>query len=315
MTPDRSDAWDDRTALTAAQLQSVVVARAWRASEAYRALVERFDAVAANDVEAVAGVAQRVLADSRAIEAVLAPLVDALAADDWFEPPLRVSRDAWRTGAMLFDHPAVAISVSVLSAAALAALPPPENVTVSGRLTLVRYVRAGGARLRLWTAEPAGPDFSSAAALPLAPLGTVKLADAMVLRIDGRTRAARIEDAHADVVTVTATVRAATAPFQRDYVLPTGKLLRLATTDDGAARTQMLLTFLRHAGRGDAGDCFDAATRDGAFFLRWGAMREWLALDAVGALPRLRAMTEDPNAEVRAAAAQMLPVVEAACRF
>lgn len=310
-TPD----WDDRTALTAAQLQSVVVARAWRASGVYRALVERFDAVAADHVEAVAGAAQRVLAEAGMVEALLAPLVDALAADDWFEPPLRVSRDALRTGAMLFEHPAVSISASLLSAAALAALPPPESVTVSGRLTLVRYVRAGGARLRLWTAEPAGPDFVSATAVPLAPLGSVTLTDGMVLRIDGRTRAARIEDARDDVVTITATVRAATAPFQRDYELPSGKLLRLATTDDGAARTQMLLTFLRHAGRADAGPCFDAATRDGAFFLRWGAMREWLALDAMAALPRLRGMIDDPNAEVRAAAAATLPVVEAACQF
>ena len=308
-------AWDDRAALAAARARSVATARAWRDGVAYRDLAARFDAVDARDIEAVAAVAQHWLATPGAAVALLAPLIDALAGDDWFEPPFRVSRDPLRVGAILFDHPAVSIGASVLSARALAALPVPTSVSVSGRLTLVRYVRAGGARLRLWTADRAGPDFSRADAAPLAPLGTVSLTDDMILRIDGRTRAARIEDAADDVVTITATIRAATDPFQRDYALPSGALTRIATNDDGAARTQMLLTFLRHAGRADAGDCFAAATRDDAFFLRWAAMREWLALDALAALPRLRAMLDDPHAEVRAAAAQTLPVVEAACHF
>lgn len=308
-------AWDDRAALAAAQARSVAVARAWRAGAAYRALVAMFDAVPADDVEAVAAVAHAWLALADATGALIAPLVAALAGDCWCEPSFRVSRDTLRVGARLFDHPAVSISASVLSARALAALPPPSSVTVSGRLTLVRYIRGGGGRLRLWTAEPAGADFSRATAGRLEPLGTVRLADDRVLRIDGRLRAARVEDAAEDVVTVTATIRAATAPFQRDYALPSGKLMRVATNDDSAARAQMLLTFLRHAGRADAGECFAAGTRDEAFFLRWAAMREWLALDAVAALPRLRAMLDDPHPEIQQAAAETLPVVEAACRF
>jgi hypothetical protein len=219
-----------------------------------------------------------------------------------------------RVGAALFDHPAAAISATVMSAAALGEMPPPASIAVSGRLALVRYIRGGGARLRLWTVEPAGPDFSSARARPAEPLGTVALADGMILRIDGRTRATLTEGAMSDVVTITITVRAGAAPYQREYALPHGEFTRMATLDDGAARTQMLLTFLRHARRADAAPWFETATRDGAFFLRWAAMREWLAFDAPGALPRLRAMAADPNKEVRAAVAVTLPMVEAACR-
>jgi hypothetical protein len=40
-------------------------------------------------------------------------------------------------------------------------------------------------------------------------------------------------------------------------------------------------------------------------------MREWLALDAAAALPRLRALADDPHHEVRAAARATLPLVEA----
>lgn len=305
-----------------ARRRSAAQARAWRASEPHRALCAIFDAVAADDAEAVATVAAGMLRGER-IAGLLDPLVAALAADPWFEPPLRASRDAARTGAVLFDHPAVAISASILSAAALAVLPPPSGVVVSGRLTVVHYVRAGGATLRLWTADPVGADFCQAQAAPLRLLGDIALVDGMTLRIDGRVRASQIVAATGDVVALTAMVRAGAAPFQREYRLPDGALNRVATLDDGAARTQMLLTYLRHAGRADAAPWFEAATRDDAFFLRWAAMREWLALDARGALRRLRAMAGDgggdggggdDNPEVRGAALHTLPMVEAACR-
>jgi hypothetical protein len=289
-------------------------ARAWRKGDAFVQVAAAFDAVPATDPDAVAGVATRILQGKAAAD-LIAPMIRALTEDCWFEPPLRASRDSARIGAVLFDHPAVVITASVLSAAALAAMPAPVSVAVSGKLTIVHYLRAGGARLRLWTAEPAGPDFRQADAMPLRAMGDVKLAVGMTLRLDGRTRGSLIADAESDVVTVTAVVRAGAAPFQREYRLSDGMLERIATLDDGAARTQMLLTYLRHAGRADAGPWFDAATRDGAFFLRWAAMREWLALDATAALPRLRAMTGDDNAEVRMAAAETLPVVEAACQF
>jgi hypothetical protein len=305
---------EDRALLAAAQARSFAIAAEWRASDAHRTLTEAFDSVSPDDVEAVAGIALHILGRPEMVTALFDRLMTALRDDPWFEPPFRVSRDRLRVGAALFDHPAAAISATMMSAAAWGEMPPPASIAVSGRLALVRYVRGGGARLRLWTAEPAGPDFSGAQARPVEPLGTVALADGMILRIDGRTRATLTEGATSDVVTITVTIRAGAAPYQREYALPDGEFVRMATLDDGAARTQMLLTFLRHAKRVDAAPWFEAATRDGAFFLRWSAMREWLALDARGALPRLRAMTDDPNMEVRTAAAAMLPMVEAACR-
>ena len=47
--------------------------------------------------------------------ALLAPLVEALAAYPFFEPPFRISRDAVRTGAVLIDTPMVSISMSLLA--------------------------------------------------------------------------------------------------------------------------------------------------------------------------------------------------------
>lgn len=297
--------------LAAAQARSQAAAKQWLAGDAHRALEARF---AGLDDHAVADAAQRahaLLADDRWAADLLAPLTDHLRRDPWFEPPLRVSRDALRTGAVLFDCPALSITATLLSADALAALPPPATVVVPGRLSLVRFVRGGSARLKLWRAERIGGDFSADEAKPCAPLGELPLGDGVVLRLDGRTRGWLIEDAQADVMMLTATIRARAAPFMREFDIGTGALVRTATLDDGASRALMLLTLLRLQRRADAAPAFDAATRDGAFFLRWAAMREWLALDARGAVARLREMAAgDRHAEVRAAAAATLAMVE-----
>lgn len=305
----------DDEAIAAARERSRALALHWRAGPAYARAEALFAPLAHAPAEAVAAAAMRLLADGEWVPALLAPLIAALAADPWIEPPLRVNRDALRCGAILFDGPAISITASVLSASALAALPTPASIVVPGRMSVVRYHRGGGARLHLWRADRADADFAAAMAARCVPVGTVRLADGLVRRIDGRTHAQLIEGAASDVVTITATVRAGAAPVMREYDRADGRLLRAAALDDAGARTAMLATLLRHLGHADA-DAFDSASRDPAPFVRWDVMREWLALDVEGALPRLREMTADPQAEVRIAAQAMLPRAEAAiaCR-
>lgn len=293
-----------RAELDHAAARSFAAAAAFREGDAYRGLAAAFG------VQPAEAAASAVLGDAGWVGDLLAPLIDLLRGDPWFEPPFRVARDGLRTGAILFENAQVSIAATVLSADALAALPPPRTVVMAGRLTLTRYVRSGGARLRRWQVPPAGPHFTASTAPPCIALPDRALTDGDVVRQDGRTTAHVVADAGTDVVTIAATIRAETAPLAREYAVDGGALIRVATTDDRAARTQILLAYLRLAGRRDA-RCYAAATRDGAFFLRWAAMREWLAVDALAALPRLRAMAEaDPNAEVREAAATTLALVE-----
>lgn len=296
--------------LIAAQAESAALAKSWRQTAPYQRAVALFANDEALCAEAVADRATMLLTDADWARELLAPLIAALAHDDWIDPPLRFSRDALRTGAILFDHPNVTITAAVLSGQTLAAQPPPTTMVVPGRLSVVRYERGGGATLVLWRADRAKADFSAATALPLRPAGAVRLTDGLVRRIDGRTHAQLIEGAASDVVTLTATIRTDSAGVMREYALTDGALIRVAALTDAASRTQMLTAFLRHAGRADATDAFDTASRDPAHFARWAAMRDWLALDAATALPRLRAMLDDPHAEIRAAAAQMVPLVE-----
>lgn len=300
----------DRDRFVAAQVRSRKVASTWRETDGHRRATAIFAGLGNAPAEAVADAAEALIGDDGWPAAMLAPLIAALAEDDWFDPPFRVSRDALRIGAVLFDSPIVSISASVLSADILATLPPPATLVVPGRLSVVRYWRANDATLRRWHAARADDDFVAATAPPCVEGDPVVLRDGMTLRIDGRDTGQLIAAATSDLVMLTATIRRDASPFMREYAIDGGALVRVAALDEAAARTQMLLALLRQMGRADAADCFDAASRDPAFFVRWQAMREWVALDAATALPRLRAMAHDPHPEVRQAAIQTASMVE-----
>ncbi|MGK6318633.1 hypothetical protein [Sphingomonas sp. DT-204] len=268
-------------------------------------LAEAFDLPAADLRRRAAAL----LSDIRWVEALLAPLVDALAADPLFDPPLKVSRDPARIGVVLFDSPGVRVSAAVLSARALAGAPP-LSVVMPGHVGVTRYVRAGGVTLRRWRVDAAGADVSSATAPPAAEIMPFVLADGDVIIQDGATDGHVAVGATSDVVTLGVTIRPPETALIREYAIADGRLLRVSTLDDYASRGAMLLTLLRTQCRADAGHVFDAATRDRAFHVRWSAMREWLALDTRAALPRLVEMAAgDPNREVREAAAATLAAI------
>lgn len=263
------------------------------------------------DPAEIAAEARTRLADAGWAEALLAPLIQALRADPWFEPPFRVSRDALRTGAVLIDCPAVAISATITSAQALNQLPPPATVVLPGRVTLTRYLHGGKAVMRRWRAAAAGPDFSAAGATAARELPVLALEDGDLVHQDGRAIGHLIVRAERDLVALTATIKPGAAPLMREYAISDGSFVRAASADDGASRTEMLLTFLRVSGRADAAAAFESTSHHPAFHLRWAAMREWLMLDARAARDRLAQMASgDLNAEIRAAASATLPAVD-----
>lgn len=263
------------------------------------------------DAEEIERRAAAWLTNLHELEALLRPLIDALDADPWFEPPFKISRDRLRTGAVLLDCPAVALSVTVTCATALNRLPPPPTVVMPGRLAITRYVRGGKAQVRRWHADPAGPDFSAAHAASARELAPSILEDDALIRQDGRTCGHFFVQADSDIVALTATIKPSTAPLIREYAIADGAFVRAACADEAASRIEMLLTFLRVSGRTDTSPVFDSASRHPAFHLRWSAMREWLMLDARTARDRLAEISAcDPNAEVRAAAAATLPLLD-----
>ncbi len=293
-------------AVPAASLaRSQAVARTWREDAGYRALAEAF-AHLPTSAECIADRAAALFGEGEWLENLLAPLFAALNDDPWFDPPVRTNRDALRGGAILLEMPVVSVSLSVTSAARLAALPAPATIVCSGRLSVTRYLRAGEAMLRRWTAPPLATPCTADAMGRCTPLANRPLQDGIIVRHDGRRGAQALTGANGDVVALTATVRTGADAVSREYDAASGAFLRMATTDEGAARAQVLLSLLRASRAADpaaTAPCFDAATRDGAVFLRWSAMREWLAHDWRTAWPRLADMAAgDPHPEVRATA-------------
>lgn len=303
-------------ALLGARARSREVNRQWRA-EAAHGIGDRF--VRADDAATLIDHAQALLADTGWVTALLEPLVAALDRDPWFEPALRTSRDAMRTGVVLFDDDRVSIGATVTSAHALNALPPADTLVLSGRIGVTRYARGGNARLRRWSAPPISDEFAAAGAEPCRELPPVALHDGLMLVHDGRETGHLIVAAESDIVALTLTLKRHAAPLMREYAVADGRLVRTACADDMASRTEMLLTFLRVAERTDAAPAFAATTHHPAFHLRWAAMREWLMLDAAAARPRLAQLAaSDANAEIRAAATATLAALErqmaASCR-
>ncbi|PZO81167.1 MAG: hypothetical protein DI632_00945 [Sphingomonas hengshuiensis] len=297
-----------RDAIAAARVRSLAAGRDWPDHPALRALTARFADIAT--LAAGEAAARELVEDAGWIAALLAPWIARLRDDPLFEPPFRSQRDMLRTGMVLAETPAASVTMAVIDPLAPAAHILPDTVVVGGRVSWTRYLRGGGARLWRWRADPVDADWHGGVAMPARPLAVRPLADGAVVRIDGRREAMLLVDPSTPIVSVTVTLRVGGAPFLREYDRIGGALVRVATLDDAAARSTMLLTLLRELGRGDAA-VFDALSRDPAFFVRWDAMREWLASDARGALPRLRAMVEDPHPEIRTATQKTLPMVEA----
>ncbi len=301
-----------RDALAESRRRGAQTIERWRRAPASAALAEHFAGLPADDPVAATRRAESLLRGADWAAELLAPLIEALREDPLFEPPFKVSRDRFRTGAVLFDHPAVSISACLSRAEALRTAPPAATVLFSGRLSVTRYVEAGGARLRRWITDPVPPDAGDTMLPTCREMPDVCLRDGEVRTLDGRSEAQLVVSPATDMMTLVATIRAGVAPLMREHRIVDGAAVRLASADDRASRAEMLLAFLGRAGRSDAGDRFEAATRDPAFHLRWAAMREWLALDARAALPRLEAMArDDPHGQVRAAAAATIGRVRA----
>ncbi|MDJ0276535.1 hypothetical protein QLH51_06980 [Sphingomonas sp. 2R-10] len=297
-----------RDAIAAARLRSLAAGRDWTDDAALRAVTARFaDIATLAEGEAAA---RALVEDAGWVAALLGPWIARLRGDPLLEPPFRSQRDALRTGMVLAETPVASVTMAAIDPLAPAARVLPDTVVVGGRVSWTRYLRGGGARLWRWRSDHVDADWHGGVAASARPLAVRPLADGAVVRIDGRQEAMLLVDPSAPVVSVTVTLRVGAAPFLREYDRIGGALVRVATLDDGAARSMMLMQLLRELGRGDA-EVFDALSRDPAFFVRWDAMREWLASDARGALPRLRTMADDPHPEVRTAAQAMLPMVEA----
>ena len=291
-------------------------ARAWNDGPVHRAFGAALAGLGAPAAEDVAAVVENFLADDFWVDLLVGGLIEALAADPYFEPPFAHINTDIHNGLVVYEDDHVSIAAGVTGAHQLAAKKNakggPRSIAFSGQLTIFKFVRAGGARLSFWEAPAITEDFSAATAGRCAPAGERELRDGDMVVVDGRRQAFVIEHADANMIVVQATVKPGRAPLAVEYDSETLAYVGCSAADDTASRIQMISTLLRKLDCAAAFPAIAAFLAHPNFFLRWHVMKELLGLDARAALPHLREMAaRDPHPEARRAAKAALARVEA----
>lgn len=286
----------------------------WRAQPRLARLHAALEALTERRAAAIGALVEGLFADTAWLEGWVAQMAQAAAADPFYDPPLVVNGNKHQRGLVLFSHDCLTLTLNVLAIDALAAKKSrqrgPGAIIFTGGLSLQKFLKGGGALLQLWSAPRPDALFSLADGHRCAPAGYRAIEDGEMLTIDGRTQSYVIDHAIADIVVLQADVRVDRAPLLVEYDAQTLLAVGASSTNDGASRSQMLLSFLSTLGRAGDADILERYTHDDAFYLRWHATRELLGVDADRAMGRLRAMEcGDPHPEIRDAARSALSML------
>ena len=261
--------------------------------------------------EALLDAARRFMDKSDGIETMMRELIALSRADPFFRPPFQPLSSEVQSSLLLYHHPDLSISLGVASVDLLAAKKSgrnaPQSINFTGYVSLLRFLKAGGATLSFWEAPPMGEDFVAGEGRTCRLVERRRIEDGEEIVVDGRHHSFVIEHAERDILTFQAIVRAGCAPVAAEYDYDSGRFLAASSTDEASSRVQMMVSLLRAMDREDAFPLFEEALRSPQFYTRWYVMREMLAMDADAALPSLRLMaSDDPHPDVRAAARQAL---------
>ncbi len=312
-----ADTCADRAAQADTHAAIAAFAAHWRATTPLAGLARRLDILDVPDAAAVAALVRPVLADAAWVRGLVAALVEEVARDPLFEPPLAPVRSAVQAGLTLYAGRSRSDRAGRRGARRAGGAETARKrrggggaIGFSGRATLIRVLDGGGATLSLWRGGWCGGRIADRCA----PIGRRQLRDGDLIAFDAGT-SFLVEHARRDIVLLHATIFAGAAPTTCEYDRDTLALRGTGATSEQASRAEMLTSLLGAIGRDDAA-AFDAATRSPHAHVRWHAMRAWLTLDADAAAGRLDEMAAgDPDAEVRALADETLALIagSAAC--
>jgi hypothetical protein len=270
----------------------------------------------AESAEAVADAARSLFADDHWVDGLIGSLVAPMRADPFFDPPFRAISSDIQCGLIVFEDEHMSVAAGVTRAAELAAKKSAKrgatSVGFSGRVSVLKFVKAGGARISLWEAPPIEAGFMASKAGTCARTGEVQLADGDILTIDGRFQGYVIEQARANLLVLQAEISVDAAPLSVEYDSATFTYVGCSATRDGASRIQMITTLLRKLGCDGAFPALADFLDHPDFFVRWHVMRELLGIDTKAALPHLKRMAaRDPHEDVRRAARAVLDRLQA----
>lgn len=261
--------------------------------------------------DALLAAARRFMDRTQEIATMMREMIATSRLDPFFRPPFHPLSSEVHNSLLLYHHPTLSISVGATGVDMLAAKKAgrrgPASINFTGFVTLLRFLRAGGASLSFWEAPPIADEFVAAHAGSCRMVERRRIEDGEEIVVDGRHQSFVIEHATSDIIFMQAVARAGSAPIGAEYDSDTLRFIGASSTDEASSRLQMMVTLLRAMDCEDAFPLFEEALKCSQFYTRWHVMREMLTMDAERALPSLRGMAEgDPHPDIRVAAQQTL---------
>lgn len=284
---------------------------------------QRFDAAMAalpeQSVEAVVEAVKGLFSDDDWVETLIGSLAEELAKDPYFAPPFRAINTGLHSGLIVFEDERLSIAAGVFGVNALAAKKSgargPTSIGFSGRVQVLKFVNAGGARLSFWEAPEIDAGFTAGGAGCCRRVGERALVDGEILVIDGRRQGYVIEAARSNLLVLQAELAIGQAPVSVEYDSKHLCFIGCSATGDGSSRIQMIATLIRKLGCDGGFEAVEALLDHPDFFVRWHVMKELLGIDAGAALPHLKRLAaRDPHADVRRAARSVLDRLAAPAR-
>lgn len=307
----------DREAQRRTQAAIDAFGRGWDRGPIHRHFDDVMAALPEQSAEAVAEAARTLFADASWLDRLIDGLAGQLRDDPYFDPPFRAINSAIHSGLVVYEDERLSIAAGVTTAAQLAAKKSassgPSSIGFSGRMIVLKFVKAGDALVSFWEAPRIGEGFTAAQAGQCARTGERRLSDGDLLIVDGRHRSYVIEQADSNLLIVQAEITTGQAPVSVEYDSASRLFVGCSANGDGASRIQMITTLVRKL---DCAGAFDAVApfldhQD--FFVRWHVMKELLGIDLEAALPHLKRMAaRDPHPDARRAARSVLDGIAAA---
>lgn len=190
-----------------------------------------------------------------------------------------------------------------------------QGVTIQGSDTVIRFLRSGGAVLRVWEVEAFERD-DALHGRTLPECVRQNVSNGGVIRLVGGRHGMsieRIEDSSTFVMATNLRPRVAVNAHFREEC---GVLHSFTASRMASSRIQLLTTMLRELDQGWFDSMVDQLQSDD-HFVRWHVMREMLAMDMNGSTPHLLKMaSEDPHPQVRDVANEVSGMIngERQCR-
>jgi hypothetical protein len=307
----------DRDAHRRVERAAERAATAWSDGPVHRRFDEMVGPLRDGNRDDIVDAARTLFSDDAWVDALIAHLAREMRDDPYFEPPFRALHSDIHSGLLVFEDQHVTIAAGVSRVAQLAekknVKAKAASVNFTGHVSVLKFVKAGGARIGFWEGPEIDDDFSAASAGTCRKTESRAIADGEILVVDGRRQSYVIEHATSNLVVLQANLRAGQAPVSAEYDAASGAYLGCSATDDGASRIQMIATLVRKLGHPHAFEAIAAFLDHPSFFVRWHVMRELVGIDAVAALPHLKRMAaRDPHPDPRAAARLVLDHIESA---